>query len=315
MFLKNKYSKWYYSIIFNAGSTKDSSTYLEKHHIIPKSLGGNNTTNNLVLLTPREHFLCHLLLTKMVERKDKGKMCFAFKMMLCKTKKHKRDYRITSRIYEYSKKSFSESMKSLWADPERRLKMSIRMKKQWNNPKYRDSVISGSKKYWEDPEQRLRAATKSAEYWSNPINREVNKQRQIEINKNPDIRASKANYGADNGMFGKTHTPEICLKLSTLASERFLGKSYEEMYGKEKADSMKEIKSYKQKEYRKEHTIAGIKNPNAKSYMIEDPLGKEYLISGGLVKFCKDNKLWIEKIIDVAKGRLDSYKGWKVKYI
>ena len=38
--------------------------YYEKHHIIPKSLGGSNCKDNLVHLTPREHYIAHLLLWK-----------------------------------------------------------------------------------------------------------------------------------------------------------------------------------------------------------------------------------------------------------
>ena len=38
--------------------------YSEKHHIIPKALGGTNAKENLVLLTGREHFVAHVLLAK-----------------------------------------------------------------------------------------------------------------------------------------------------------------------------------------------------------------------------------------------------------
>ncbi len=38
--------------------------YFEKHHILPKSLGGGDEPYNLVLLTAREHFIAHLLLWK-----------------------------------------------------------------------------------------------------------------------------------------------------------------------------------------------------------------------------------------------------------
>ena len=41
------------------------SGYTEKHHVIPKSLGGSNSSSNLVNLTAREHFIAHLLLSKM----------------------------------------------------------------------------------------------------------------------------------------------------------------------------------------------------------------------------------------------------------
>lgn len=41
-----------------------SSNYYENHHIIPRSLNGSNSSENLVLLTAREHFICHWLLVK-----------------------------------------------------------------------------------------------------------------------------------------------------------------------------------------------------------------------------------------------------------
>lgn len=47
------------------GWTKRSTqSLLEKHHIIPKAAGGDNSRGNLVYLTPREHFIAHKLLWK-----------------------------------------------------------------------------------------------------------------------------------------------------------------------------------------------------------------------------------------------------------
>lgn len=40
------------------------SCYTEVHHVIPRSLNGADTPNNLVRLTYREHFIAHWLLTK-----------------------------------------------------------------------------------------------------------------------------------------------------------------------------------------------------------------------------------------------------------
>lgn len=37
----------------------------ERHHIIPRSLGGDDHPSNLVTLTPREHWIAHLMLRKM----------------------------------------------------------------------------------------------------------------------------------------------------------------------------------------------------------------------------------------------------------
>ena len=64
-FLQNKYTSLYLRIIANRQKTNYDG-YTEKHHIVPKSLGGTNEPSNLVKLSAREHFICHLLLPKMV---------------------------------------------------------------------------------------------------------------------------------------------------------------------------------------------------------------------------------------------------------
>jgi len=38
--------------------------YVERHHILPKALGGSDDSSNLVALTAREHFIAHVLLAK-----------------------------------------------------------------------------------------------------------------------------------------------------------------------------------------------------------------------------------------------------------
>lgn len=44
--------------------SKIKGQYYERHHILPKCQGGDNSIRNLTLLMMREHFLCHWLLTK-----------------------------------------------------------------------------------------------------------------------------------------------------------------------------------------------------------------------------------------------------------
>lgn len=105
MFLLNKYTKWYNSIINNARS-RNLDGYKEIHHIIPKSLGGSNNKNNLVKLTAREHFVCHLLLIKMVNGQGKHKMRYAANRMLSLSNNHIRHIP-TSRQYQYIKDQFS----------------------------------------------------------------------------------------------------------------------------------------------------------------------------------------------------------------
>lgn len=77
IFINNKYTRWYYNIV-NHAKTRTITGYTEKHHIIPKSCGGDNSKENLVILTAKEHFICHLLLTKMVDGNARHKMVYAF---------------------------------------------------------------------------------------------------------------------------------------------------------------------------------------------------------------------------------------------
>jgi len=100
MFIDNKYYKWYQQIIDHARSRSINKTsYYEKHHIIPKSMGGTNKKENLVLLTAREHFVCHWLLIKCVSV-GVDKMNYALWSMMNVENEHHQRYKITSRIYE-----------------------------------------------------------------------------------------------------------------------------------------------------------------------------------------------------------------------
>src|SRR5688572_25131813 len=38
--------------------------YSERHHIVPRALGGSDETGNLVDLSPEDHYFAHLLLAK-----------------------------------------------------------------------------------------------------------------------------------------------------------------------------------------------------------------------------------------------------------
>jgi len=53
--------------------------YTEKHHIVPRCMGGSNEANNLIRLTPEEHFLVHQLLVKIYPKNHK--LAFAVDMM------------------------------------------------------------------------------------------------------------------------------------------------------------------------------------------------------------------------------------------
>lgn len=98
MFNDTRYTQLYHNIIA-AHTTTDKLG--EKHHIIPKSLGGGNEPSNIVRVTARAHYILHKLLPKMVDLpQQKQKMHYAlWRMVNPQTCKHSRDYTITSRDY------------------------------------------------------------------------------------------------------------------------------------------------------------------------------------------------------------------------
>lgn len=59
-----RYIRIYNKIVEHRLSNIPENTYTEKHHIIPKCLGGNNNQDNLVTVTSKEHYILHHLLTK-----------------------------------------------------------------------------------------------------------------------------------------------------------------------------------------------------------------------------------------------------------
>jgi hypothetical protein len=103
------YSKIYDEIINNAKSTnriKSKNLYFENHHIIPKSIYGTNDKINLVLLTAKEHFVCHHLLTKIY---DNAKLKFAFWSMCNQLSGDvNRKYIVTSITYSNAKQQFAK---------------------------------------------------------------------------------------------------------------------------------------------------------------------------------------------------------------
>lgn len=154
MFQDNKYTKIYFCLIDKRRKSPLSRNdmYVETHHIVPKSLGGDDSSDNLINLLPREHFIAHLLLTKMVENKnDMIRMFWALHRMVFSN--------MHSRQYDYHRKTWSkflrenhhskrivgwnEKMSNLvresWEhDEDRRKRTSDRAKLRWQDPDYRE---------------------------------------------------------------------------------------------------------------------------------------------------------------------------------
>jgi rubrerythrin len=117
MFTDKFYSKVYFSTIEKAVKRGwKKALGRERHHIIPRSLGGSDDKSNLVYLTCREHFLCHWMLVKMTQGEARNKMLYALMGMRAENE-HQNRYRtvFTARVYEHYRiehaRIHSETMK------------------------------------------------------------------------------------------------------------------------------------------------------------------------------------------------------------
>ena len=156
IFINNKYTKLYYSIIDTARSRTTIQQYTESHHIIPKSLGGDNSRNNLVRLTAREHYICHRLLPKMTSGDSKRKMSYAIWSLVNQQNTHQHRYKINSRTYKVLREDHKQASsisqkgkpgvnKGKKFSEETKQKMSESAKKRGVSPQARDALIASRK--------------------------------------------------------------------------------------------------------------------------------------------------------------------------
>lgn len=90
------YRKHYDQLIINAIEKHDQRAPLkhhERHHIVPRCFGGTDEESNIVKLTPREHFIAHLLLLNMSSGVQKSKMAMALLRMSGVQPRHLRNAR------------------------------------------------------------------------------------------------------------------------------------------------------------------------------------------------------------------------------
>lgn len=113
IFINNKYTRIYYAIVTRA-KARVTTEFTESHHIIPNCFykirgrkgrpgwleGNPNAPENLVYLTPHEHYVCHLLLTKMVDGIEAQHKVDTAAAWIADTYRAKNNgVRITGRVY------------------------------------------------------------------------------------------------------------------------------------------------------------------------------------------------------------------------
>lgn len=108
-----------YDNLIERASSRIIDGYVEVHHIIPKCMGGTDDKSNLVSLTAREHFIAHLLLSRIYP--DNKKLIYAVHLM----SNTRSGIKISNRIYESIRIKNSEIRKNEKKSLETKEKMSL----------------------------------------------------------------------------------------------------------------------------------------------------------------------------------------------
>lgn len=175
------------------------NVYAEKHHIVPRSLGGNNSKSNIIRLLPREHFICHLLLLKMTTGSDKVKMSYAIRMMSIVENNLQSRYKIGARLYEMIVRltkpiigfdKIGEKNSYYGKKHTEKTKEKMRAKRLLQFPPMLGKIHSD--------ETRIKLRKATIKHFSEESNREMRRQRSLEQFKDPNNR-----YKAGNGKRGK----------------------------------------------------------------------------------------------------------------
>jgi len=176
--------------IIDQAKNRVPTGYTENHHIIPKCLGGNNSPENLVRLTAREHFIIHKLLVEIYPNEG-GLKIAAFLFCYWKSGKQERSYHIGAREYARLRESNaivqSVAQKKRYEDPEYRAKMvaaqsttearanytAAQQKRFKDNPvtvEQKTKMSASAKKRYEDHEERAKqSAAQQKRFKDNPV--------------------------------------------------------------------------------------------------------------------------------------------------
>lgn len=94
-----------YDCLITRSKFRTIDGYTERHHIIPKCMGGSDDPENIAILTAEEHYLAHLLLVKIYPNVD-GLVMAAHKM----TSNSPTQKRSKNKLYGWLKRRFAEAI-------------------------------------------------------------------------------------------------------------------------------------------------------------------------------------------------------------
>jgi len=110
--------KKHYDLLIERAITRLLEGYGEKHHIVPRCMGGTDDTTNIVVLTAEEHYVAHQLLIK-IYPKHRGLAEAAYLMTVDGA-----GNRVNNKMYGWLKRKISEERSERMKGKKLRLGMS-----------------------------------------------------------------------------------------------------------------------------------------------------------------------------------------------
>lgn len=168
--------KIYQAIIERAASRGGiHDGYYERHHIIPRSMGGYDDQGNIAILTAREHYICHWLLYKIHRNRQ---MASAWFFMRCSSS----GMRYVSRTFEYARKYHSLHMTGMKLSDQHKEKIRIAGLGRIGTEAQKEAAAKSNKERCWTPEMREKASAARRGVFKRGSHQRARKVRIIESN-------------------------------------------------------------------------------------------------------------------------------------
>lgn len=147
----------HYCALIERAKHRVLSCYLERHHVVPRCIGGDDHPDNIVSLTPEEHFVAHLLLVKI--HPGNRKIALAAMVMRVNSSKNKRSS-LSNKEYGWVRKRYATAMRGHPVSDETRAKIRAPLtgRKQSEEAKAKAADFHRGRKRSPETVERLRAA-------------------------------------------------------------------------------------------------------------------------------------------------------------
>lgn len=216
------YKEFINNILNTRGRFECGDEYHERHHIIPKCIGGTNDDENLIDLFAREHFIAHKLLAQ--ENPNNKKLNYAWTMMSWIKNDYQDRCEITPEEYEEAKKKISELMKSRKGIPkgpmseEHKRKISEANKGKKVSEATRKKIGDVHRNPSEETKKKMKENHADVSGEKNPM---YGKEHSLESKQ----KMSESLKGKPSKMKGKKHSKETREKMSEARKGKYTGES------------------------------------------------------------------------------------------